>query len=99
MSRFKQDQTAREALSQTVKLADVKSEDTIRSSHVAGHGPIWDLAESSDSIGLVELWAPGTPDSCFQFQLCGADVIEDILNETVLHKYGNRISPKMRLRE
>jgi hypothetical protein len=32
MSRFKQDQTGQEALSETVKLADVKAEITIQSS-------------------------------------------------------------------
>ncbi len=54
MSRFKQDQTARKALSQTVKLADVKSEDYDTVFYVGGHGPMWDLAESADSIALLE---------------------------------------------
>ena len=54
MTRFKQDQTAQKALSQTVKLADVKSEDYDTVFYVGGHGPMWDLAENQDSIALLE---------------------------------------------
>src|SRR5436190_18302146 len=54
MTRFKQDQTAQKALSQTVKLADMKSEDYDTVFYVGGHGPMWDLAESPVSIALVE---------------------------------------------
>lgn len=54
MSRFKQDQTAQNALSETVKLADVKSEDYDTVFYVGGHGPMWDLAESEVSIALLE---------------------------------------------
>jgi putative intracellular protease/amidase len=54
MTRFKQDQTAQKDLSQTVKLADVKSEDYDTVFYVGGHGPMWDLAESQDSIALLE---------------------------------------------
>jgi putative intracellular protease/amidase len=54
MSRFKQDLTAQKALSQTVKLADVKSEDHDTVFYVGGHGPMWDLAESPVSIALLE---------------------------------------------
>ena len=46
MARFKQDQTA--------KLADMKSEDYDTVFYVGGHGPMWDLAESSVSIALLE---------------------------------------------
>jgi putative intracellular protease/amidase len=52
--RFKQDQAAQKALSQTVKLADVKSEDFDTVFYVGGHGPMWDLAESPVSIALLE---------------------------------------------
>ncbi len=52
--RFKQDQAAQKQLSQTVKLADVKSEDYDTVFYVGGHGPMWDLAESQDSIALLE---------------------------------------------
>src|ERR1700734_4195201 len=54
MSRFKQDQAAQKALSQTVKLADVRSEDYDTIFYVGGHGPMWDLAESPESIALLE---------------------------------------------
>src|SRR5271167_5282561 len=54
MTRFKQDQTAQLALSQTVKLADVKSDDYDTVFYVGGHGPMWDLAESPVSIALLE---------------------------------------------
>ena len=54
MTRFKQDQTAQKALSQTVKLADTKSEDYDTVFYVGGHGPMWDLAESPVSIALIE---------------------------------------------
>jgi putative intracellular protease/amidase len=54
MARFKQDPTAQKALSQTVRLADVKAEDYDTVFYVGGHGPLWDLAESTDSIALIE---------------------------------------------
>jgi putative intracellular protease/amidase len=54
MARFKEDKTAQKALSQTVKLADVKAEDFDTIFYVGGHGPMWDLAESSVSIALLE---------------------------------------------
>jgi len=54
MARFKRDQTAQKALSQTAKLADMKSEDYDTVFYVGGHGPMWDLAESSVSIALLE---------------------------------------------
>ena len=54
MARFKQDPAAQKALSQTVRLADVKAEDYDTVFYVGGHGPMWDLAESTDSIALIE---------------------------------------------
>jgi putative intracellular protease/amidase len=54
MTRFKQDLTAQKSLSQTIKLADVKSEDYDTVFYVGGHGPMWDLAESPVSIALLE---------------------------------------------
>ena len=53
--RFKKDLTAQKALSPTVKLADVKSEDYDTVFYVGGHGPMWDLAEApSPSL----YWSP-----------------------------------------
>jgi putative intracellular protease/amidase len=54
MTRFKQDPAAQKALSQTVRLADVKAQDYDTVFYVGGHGPLWDLAESPDSIALIE---------------------------------------------
>ena len=54
MTRFKQDQRAQKELSQTAKLADMKAEDFDTVFYPGGHGPMWDLAESADSIALLE---------------------------------------------
>jgi putative intracellular protease/amidase len=54
MTRFKQDQSAQKALSQTVKLETIKSEDYDTVFYSGGHGPMWDLAESPVSIALLE---------------------------------------------
>jgi putative intracellular protease/amidase len=54
MARFKQDTAAQKALANTIKLADVKSEDFDTVFYVGGHGPMWDLAESPVSIALLE---------------------------------------------
>jgi putative intracellular protease/amidase len=54
MARFKQDARAQSELSQTVKLAEVKAEDFDTVFYVGGHGPMWDLAESTVSIALLE---------------------------------------------
>jgi putative intracellular protease/amidase len=54
MARFKKDEAAQKALSQTVKLASVKAEDFDTVFYPGGHGPMWDLAESPDSIALLE---------------------------------------------
>jgi putative intracellular protease/amidase len=53
-TRFKQDEAAKKALSQTAKLADMKSADFDTVFYVGGHGPMWDLAESQVSIALLE---------------------------------------------
>jgi putative intracellular protease/amidase len=54
MARFKQDTKAQSDLAHTVKLSDMKSSDFDTVFYVGGHGPMWDLAESSDSIALLE---------------------------------------------
>jgi putative intracellular protease/amidase len=54
MARFKQDAAAQSALAHTVKLADMKAADFDTVFYVGGHGPMWDLAESTDSISLIE---------------------------------------------
>lgn len=54
MARFKQDAAAQKALAHTVKLADVKAADFDTVFYPGGHGPMWDLAESAESIALIE---------------------------------------------
>ncbi|USQ14923.1 type 1 glutamine amidotransferase domain-containing protein [Legionella lytica] len=54
MARFKKDERAQKALSQTVKLADINANDFDTIFYVGGHGPLWDLAESLVSIRLIE---------------------------------------------
>ncbi len=54
MTRFKQDTAAQKALANTAKLADMKADDFDTIFYVGGHGPMWDLAESSVSIALLE---------------------------------------------
>ncbi len=54
MTRFKKDAAAQKALANTVKLADVKSDDFDTVFYPGGHGPMWDLAESPTSIALLE---------------------------------------------
>jgi putative intracellular protease/amidase len=54
MSRFKKDPEAQRALANTIKLASAKSADFDTVFYVGGHGPMWDLAESSVSIALLE---------------------------------------------
>jgi putative intracellular protease/amidase len=54
MARFKQDAAAQKALANTVKLAGVNSDDYDTVFYPGGHGPMWDLAESADSIALIQ---------------------------------------------
>src|SRR5947209_12051017 len=54
MARFKKDSAAQQALSQTIKLADVRSEDYDTIFYVGGHGPMWDLVDNPISIALIE---------------------------------------------
>jgi putative intracellular protease/amidase len=54
MARFKKDPTAQHALAHTVKLSSVKAQDYDTVFYPGGHGPMWDLAESADSIALLE---------------------------------------------
>ena len=60
--RFRADPAATEALATTHKLADVVSDAFDAVFYPGGHGPMWDLAESRDSIGLIEsMHAAGKP--------------------------------------
>ena len=53
-ARFKEDADAQRALANTVKLSSVKSNEFDAVFYPGGHGPLWDLANDSDSIGLIE---------------------------------------------
>jgi len=54
MTRFKNDPSAQKALANTVRLADMKSEDFDTIFYVGGHGPMWDLVDNPVSIALIE---------------------------------------------
>ena len=60
--RFKQDEEAQSALANTTKLAAVVAENYDAVFYPGGHGPLWDLAEDRNSIGLIEtMYAAGKP--------------------------------------
>src|SRR5215475_6235016 len=62
MARFKTDETAQKALASTRRLADMKAADFDTVFYVGGHGPMWDLAESRESIALIEsFYGSGKP--------------------------------------
>jgi putative intracellular protease/amidase len=52
--RFKADPAAQQALASTVRLETVSAADFDAVFYPGGHGPLWDLAESSVSIALIE---------------------------------------------
>ena len=52
--RFKADKALQEKLSKTLPLADVSAQDFDAVFYPGGHGPLWDLAESEDSVTLIE---------------------------------------------
>lgn len=52
--RFNADPAAQQALANTVKLDTVNEQDFDTVFYPGGHGPLWDLAESSTSTTLIE---------------------------------------------
>lgn len=52
--RFNADAAAQKALANTVKLDSVSESDFDTVFYPGGHGPLWDLAESKNSISLIE---------------------------------------------
>ncbi|WP_406664872.1 type 1 glutamine amidotransferase domain-containing protein [Gallaecimonas sp. GXIMD1310] len=52
--RFKSDDAAMTALANTTALADVNPADFDAVFYPGGHGPLWDLAESPVSAGIIE---------------------------------------------
>jgi len=52
--RFENDSTATAAMANTVRLDSVAAKDFDTVFYSGGHGPMWDLAEDSDSAALIE---------------------------------------------
>ncbi|CAB3626126.1 type 1 glutamine amidotransferase domain-containing protein [Achromobacter pestifer] len=60
--RFRQDAEAQRLLASTRRLADVQAADYDAVFYPGGHGPLWDLAEDTHSVGLIEtMLAAGKP--------------------------------------
>jgi putative intracellular protease/amidase len=60
--RFKSDPAAERAFASTLKLREVSVSDFDAVFYPGGHGPMWDLAEDSFSIALIEAaFAAGKP--------------------------------------
>jgi putative intracellular protease/amidase len=55
--RFKDDAAAQDHLASTLKLSDVNIDGFDAIFYPGGHGPLWDLAEDSDSKRLIEAFA------------------------------------------
>ena len=53
-ARFKKDMAAQRVLANTTKLKDIKGDIFDAIFFPGGHGPLWDLAENSDSQRLIE---------------------------------------------
>jgi putative intracellular protease/amidase len=60
--RFNQDKEAQAALASTLKLSEISPREFDAVFYPGGHGPLWDLAEDTDSIELInEMYAAGKP--------------------------------------
>ena len=55
--RFKRDPVAQAALAQTARLSGVSGQGVDVLFYPGGHGPLWDLADDTDSIMLIESMA------------------------------------------
>ena len=61
-ARFRADPEAIKALASTHQLPDVVCDEFDALFYPGGHGPLWDLAENLDSIGLIEsMYGAGKP--------------------------------------
>lgn len=52
--KFKNDSEGKQALANTIKLTDINVNDYDAVFYPGGHGPLWDLAEDTDSIAIIE---------------------------------------------
>jgi putative intracellular protease/amidase len=60
--RFNADKEAQTALAHTAKLSEISPADYDALFYPGGHGPLWDLAENTHSIALIEtMYALGRP--------------------------------------
>lgn len=60
--RFRQDPDVQTALANTIKLSSVAADAYDAVFYPGGHGPLWDLAEDTHSIALIEaFYAAGKP--------------------------------------
>ena len=60
--RFKSDRAAQAVLANSLRLRDVSAVDFDAVFYPGGHGPLWDLAEDTESITLIEAtFAAGKP--------------------------------------
>ncbi len=60
--RFRSDTAAQKLLANTEKLENIHADDFDAVFYPGGHGPLWDLAEDTHSIKLIEqFWAAGKP--------------------------------------
>ncbi|WP_455817786.1 type 1 glutamine amidotransferase domain-containing protein [Pseudomonas cerasi] len=60
--RFRSDRVAQQALAHTQRLDTIDASQFDAVFYPGGHGPLWDLAESAESIQLIEtLFANGKP--------------------------------------
>ncbi|WP_266206032.1 type 1 glutamine amidotransferase domain-containing protein [Pontibacter kalidii] len=55
--RYNQDAALQEKLRNTKKLSQVSADDFDAVFYPGGHGPLWDLTESADSVKLIEAFA------------------------------------------
>jgi putative intracellular protease/amidase len=51
--RFREDNAAQAQLANTVKLANIKTEDYDAIFYPSGHGPMWDMPDNAKSIALI----------------------------------------------
>ena len=52
--RFENDKQAQQLLANSIKLNEINADNFDAVFYPGGHGPLWDLAEDSDSIKLIE---------------------------------------------
>lgn len=55
--RYNGDQELQQKLMNTTKLSEIKADDYDAVFYPGGHGPLWDLTQSEDSIRLIESFA------------------------------------------